>query len=177
MNLNLSLIGAIHSLACVYAMLVGGMVIFADKGGALHRSRGKRYMIASSVVNLTALGIYTTRGFSMFHWMALACLLCLFIAFAAVRWRRPRPWLRIHLSAILLSYYMLWGGAINEVFLRVESLHALGNKTWLALSHSFVMLIAFLAIAYFWGKTSKPVITLSALAHEQEPLQLYMERK
>lgn len=177
MNLNLSLIGAIHSMACVYAMLVGGMVMFADKGGALHRSRGKRYMIALLLVNLTALGIYTTKGFSMFHGMALVCLLCLFTAFAAVRWRRPKLWLRIHLSAIILSYYMLWGGAINEVFLRVESLHALSNKTWLALSHSFVMLIAFLAIAYFWGKTSKPILALSAFAHKQKPLQLCLEGK
>lgn len=40
MNFNLSFTGTIHNLACVYAMLVGGLVIFANKGGALHRSRG-----------------------------------------------------------------------------------------------------------------------------------------
>ncbi|MBX9900444.1 MAG: hypothetical protein K2Y28_06625 [Burkholderiaceae bacterium] len=167
MNFNLSFTGTIHSLACVYAMLLGGLVIFANKGGALHRARGQRYVIALLVVNLTALGIYTTKGFSMFHWMAIITLLSLFIAFAAVRWKWSKAWLRIHLSAILLSYYMLWGGAINEAFLRVESLHTLGNKSWLALSHSFVMFIAFLAIAFFWGKTSKPLLGYGTLGLEQ----------
>jgi hypothetical protein len=33
-------------------------------------------------------------------------------------------WLRAHLTSMVASYYLLVGGGVNEVFLRVDFLHA-----------------------------------------------------
>lgn len=158
MNLTMSALGWFHTLCCLYAMWVGGQILFLPKGGEQHRTRGRRYVVAAVLLNVSALGIYTIGGFRIFHWMAIATLASIAIAFASAYWKRPQgKWLRVHLTAIIFSYYMLWGGAVNEAFLRIDSLKPLARGgIAIGIVHTLFMAILLMSIAYFWGKTSRP---------------------
>lgn len=164
MNLSLSMLGWLHTLCCLYAMWIGARVAFSFKGGQQHRARGKRYVMASIVLNLTALGIYTVDGFRIFHAMALVTLASVLLAFAAARWKRPQgAWLRVHLTAIIFSYYMLWGGAVNEAFLRVHVLKALPYaNAAMGIAHTLLMVLLLVYVGYCWGKTARSPVASGA---------------
>ncbi|WP_394777581.1 DUF2306 domain-containing protein [Undibacterium sp.] len=155
MNLNLTLIGWLHSAACVYTLAVGGLVLWRLKGGQQHRRAGRRYVYASVIVNLSALGIYRLGGFNVFHVLAIATLASLAIAFASAYWQAPRKgWLRIHLTAIIFSYYQLVGGLINELFVRLPALQE--QRSLLGTSQGINLIIFLMILAYFWGRTARP---------------------
>src|ERR1700704_5411272 len=120
MNLDLSLLGWAHTLACLCALATGAIVLTGPKGSSQHRSFGRLYLISMLVTNLTALGIYRRGVFYFPHWFGVAALIAITIGFVCVRVRRPRAyWLNAHLTCMVASYYMLIGGGVNEVFLRV----------------------------------------------------------
>lgn len=158
MNLTMSALGWFHTLCCLYAMWSGGRLLLSPKGGAQHRTRGRRYIAASLLVNVSALGIYTLGSFRVFHWMAIVTLVSIAIAFASAYWKRPYGiWLRIHLTGIIFSYYMLWGGAVNEAFLRIAALKPLAREgVAVGFVHTLFMAMLLMSIAYYWGKTSRP---------------------
>lgn len=152
--MHLSFIGWLHALACAVALIIGARVLWRAKGGASHRRDGQRYLCVMIVVNLTALGIYRIGSFNVFHILALCTLASLAIAFASARWRKPgRYWLRIHLSAIVFSYYQLIGGLINEAFVRVPALH--GERALTGLTQGVAMMVSLMILAYFWGRTPR----------------------
>ena len=66
------------------------------------------------------------------------------MAFVAVRYRVPRRhWLSAHLGCMVLSYYLLIGGAMNEAFLRVTVLRVAVpnlNSPVVGVTHRIVML-------------------------------------
>jgi hypothetical protein len=108
-------------------------------------------MIATS---LTALGIYNNGVFFFPHWFAVAALIAIAIGFACARLRRPRTtWRNAHLTCMVASYYMLIGGGVNEVFLRVAVLHAMApdvlHSPLVGMTHFVVMVIFAGLIAYF----------------------------
>jgi uncharacterized protein (DUF2141 family)/uncharacterized membrane protein len=152
--MHLTLIGWLHTLACVVALATGGLVLWRAKGGATHRRHGQLYLCAMVVVNLTALGIYRIGSFNVFHLLALCTLASLALAFASARWRKPaRHWLRIHLSAVIFSYYQLIGGLINEAFVRVPALQ--GERALTGLVQGVAMMVFLMILAYFWGRTAR----------------------
>src|SRR6266481_55705 len=123
MSLDLSILGWLHAGACLLAILVGARNFLAPKGTRNHRLAGQVFLIAMVIVNLTALGIYRHDRFFFPHWLAVATLALITIAFASARWKRPqRLWLHVHVSSVVLSFYMLIGGGVNEIFLRVNVL-------------------------------------------------------
>lgn len=153
MDITLGPIGWLHTAASTYALLCGALVLFRAKGGEAHRRFGKHYLGAALLANVTAMFIYRLGGFNAFHWMALATIVLLFLAFAFARWQRPRRhWLRLHLTAIIASYYMMAGGLVNEAFARLPALHE--EYGWRAFAHSSVMIFFLMMIAYYWGRTA-----------------------
>jgi len=164
--MHLTWTGWLHTLACCYALISGGVLLWRAKGGGAHRRQGRRYLGAMVLANLTALGIYQIGSFNVFHVLALCTLASLAIAFASARWRKPgRYWLRIHLSAILFSYYQLIGGLVNEVFVRVPALQ--GQKAMVGLTQGVVMIVFLMVLSYFWGRTARnraAALALAALA-------------
>ncbi|MEV4781098.1 DUF2141 domain-containing protein [Burkholderia sp. LMU1-1-1.1] len=161
--MHLTFIGWLHTLACVYALYIGGLVLWRAKGGTTHRRDGRRYLCAMLVVNVTALGIYQIGHFNVFHVLALCTLASLAIAFASARWRKPgRHWLRIHLSAIVFSYYQLIGGLINEAFVRVPALQ--GERALVGLAQGAAMIMFLMILSYFWGRTARNGAAAVALA-------------
>ena len=160
---GIGFIGWIHTIACTFALICGAIVLWQFKGGAVHKRLGVNYVIASLVANVSALCIYRMGGFNIFHVLAIATLASLVIAFVAARWKTPtRFWLRIHLTAIIFSYYQLVGGLINETFVRLPGLKS--QVTALNLCQGLGFVFFLMVIAYFWGKTSRQPIAASQVA-------------
>jgi uncharacterized membrane protein len=132
---DISLLGWLHSLACLAALAAGAWNLALPKGTPLHRSVGLVYVIAMLVLNISAFGIYKfdinhfqpfhggPHVFGIFHWFAVAALIFVFIGWYAARHQDHAFWAYAHPIAMLLSYYDLVGGGINEVFVRIIPLH------------------------------------------------------
>ncbi len=131
---DLTLAGWMHSLTCLIALAAGAVLLVAEKGTLQHRTLGRFYFWSMIIVNLSAFGIYrfdTMRFkpfkagphvFGLFHWFAVASLIFVLIGrYAAARQDRA-PWAYVHPVAMILSYYLLVGGAINEAFVRIDAL-------------------------------------------------------
>jgi uncharacterized membrane protein len=130
MNLDLSPLGWAHSLVCLCALALGPAAFLQLKGSAPHIALGRAYLVSMLAVNASALGIYRRHMFWFPHWFALAALAFLALAFLAVRLKRPRrTWIHLHLTSMLASYYVLVGGGVNEVYLRVGALRGLAAAT------------------------------------------------
>jgi len=150
LELDFSAVGWIHTIACLVAMLAFVPVMLARKGGRRHRASGRAYSIAYVVVCVTALGIYSQQRFWFPHWLAIGGLAVLGVGFLAAR-LKPRGWRYVHLSAMLLSAYNLFGGAVNEAFLRIRPLRELTGDNIQAsplvgMTHALVMLVFALLI-------------------------------
>ena len=85
---------------------------------------------------------------------------------------KPAGWRYVHLIAMLLSAYNLFGGAVNEAFLRIAPLRAIAGDNLLAspivgMTHAVVMmafmvLIAGYVIATIVGRSSRSARVPSA---------------
>ena len=164
-DLNLALLGWIHTLACLVAMAAFVPAMFTRKGSRRHRASGKAYALAYVVLSITSLGIYSQQRFWFPHWLALAGLVVLAAGYLAVR-VKPKGWRYVHLIAMLLSAYNLFGGAVNEAFLRIGPLREIAGPNIIAspvvgMTHGVVMM-AFSALILFY--------VIASLAN-QRPIQ------
>ena len=144
-ELDLSVVGWTHTIACVVAMLAFVPVMLARKGSRRHRASGRAYSIAYVILCVTALGIYGQQRFWFPHWLAIGGLAVLSVGCLAAR-LKPPGWRYVHLSAMLLSAYNLFGGAVNEAFLRIRPLRGLAGDSILAsplvgMTHGLVMMV------------------------------------
>ncbi len=119
---NISMIGWIHTITCVFAMIAGGVALFAKKGSVDHKKWGHWYIYVMAATNLSALLIFPEGQFNIFHWMAVGTLAALLLGWYAAPRQGTAAWANTHLTCMLWSYYMLYGGLINESFLRVPVL-------------------------------------------------------
>jgi uncharacterized membrane protein len=137
MQMNgVSLLGWLHAAACVIALLIGAHQLVAPKGTPKHRRLGRWYFYAMLVVTLSVFGIFHfdvipsrpplvgPNVFGIFHWEAVLTLLMLLIGFYAASRQKRAIWAYLHPFSMLFTYYMLVGGLINELFVRVDVLHA-----------------------------------------------------
>jgi uncharacterized membrane protein len=150
LELDLSLVGWMHTVVCIAAMAAFVPVMLSRKGGRRHRTFGRVYSLAYVAVCATSLGIYSQQRFWFPHWLAIGGLVVLVIGYLAAR-LKPRGWRYIHLSAMLVSAYNLFGGAVNEAYLRVPSLRRLAGDNLMTsplvgMTHAFVMLVFVLLI-------------------------------
>ena len=148
-------IGWVHVIASSVSLLVGALVLCGAKGTARHRKWGRWYFYAMLVTNLTALLIYQLGTFFFPHWLAIITLLTISIGYWAISTKAVQHWLPVHLTCMVVSYYMLWGGAVNEAFLHIASLRQLAEQTnnqALGLAHFGVLLIfVVVLIAFAFG--------------------------
>lgn len=156
-DLDFGLLGWVHTLACLVAMGSFVPAMLARKGSPRHRASGKVYALAYAVLSVTSLGIYSQQRFWFPHWLALAGLAVLAVGYLAVC-VKPTGWRYLHFVAMLLSAYNLFGGAVNELFLRVSILRAFAGPSILAspvvgMTHGIVM-TAFVVLIVFHVVTS-----------------------
>jgi uncharacterized membrane protein len=150
MNLDLSPLGWGHLLASLVAIAIGAAVLVRPKGTAVHRARGRIYAVAILATSLTALGIYRLGVFFFAHWFAVAALIVTAAGVAAAHFRQPRAgWINLHLTCMVASFYILIGGAVNEVFLRVNFLRDFHSPLAVGLTHSAILLLFAALIGYF----------------------------
>lgn len=154
MNLDLVPLGWIHSLACLVALAAGAFVFVTRKGTRRHRQVGLAFVISQIVLNVTALGIYQLGQFFFPHVLAIATLVLIAIGWGAGRLiRHHGGWRFVHLSSMILSYYMLIGGGVNEVFLRIDAMRELVSREGgqiIGMTHS-VTLLVFLVLLLGWN--------------------------
>ena len=138
MNMEgVALIGWLHAIACAIALVTGGWNIVATKGTSTHRLVGRIYFYVMLFANLSTLGIYHfdiahfvpfaagPNVFGLFHWEAVFTLVVLLLGVYAAPRQRRAVWAYVHPIAMLTTYYMLMGGLINELFVRVSVLRAI----------------------------------------------------
>ncbi|MBV8837126.1 MAG: hypothetical protein JO000_11360 [Alphaproteobacteria bacterium] len=152
-DLDLLPLGWVHLLASLIALVLGGLLLIRRKGTDVHKARGRLYVVAIVLTSLTALAIYRVGGFFFAHWSAIAALIATAIGVTAARFRLPRAgWIHLHLTCMLTSLYVLIGGGVNEVFLRVSWLRQFApnfNSPAVGITHFAVMLLFAALIAYF----------------------------
>lgn len=166
MAFHLSAIGWLHTLASLYALGAGALVLSEPKGDRAHKGAGRQYLYAAALTNLSALGIHKLGAFHLFHVFALVSLGCLALAFYCACTQAPRRhWLRIHLSAMLFSYYQLTAALIHEIFTRV---HGLETRHFpLVYTQGLALLVFLMTVAYFWGRTAPGM--LPSRIYDQQP--------
>src|ERR1700712_957926 len=133
---NIVLLGWLHAAACLVALGAGACVLIARKGTARHRLLGYLYAGAMLMLNLSIMGVYRfdmlpgktpkmgPNIFGVFHWMAITTLVAVALGvFAATRQKRT-VWAHVHAQAMLFSYYLLFSGMINQLFVRVVAVRA-----------------------------------------------------
>lgn len=144
MNLSMSVVGVFHTAACVIALALGAYMIVARKGTPRHRKLGDGYVAAILFASFSSLTIYTRHAFTAAHWFAIMAIVTAGAGFALGRWHgKGAAWKYGHIACMLLSYYVLIGGGVNEVFLRVNSLRPIFFKEPQVVGeiHALVMLL------------------------------------
>ncbi|MGC1107686.1 MAG: hypothetical protein WA876_14225 [Candidatus Acidiferrales bacterium] len=131
---DVSIIGWIHTVACIAALVFGAMNLLAAKGTPRHKFRGLGYTISMVVAMGLSLLIYRfdiplVRGarpgpgvFGLFHWFTVFALFFTLLGYYAASRQSRGFWAYTHPVAMTLSYYLLIGGLINELFARVNLL-------------------------------------------------------
>ena len=131
---GVSLIGWIHTIACMAALVLGAWNIMAAKGTAAHKRCGTGYVATMVIAMTTSLAVYrfdlpvvaskhpTSNGFGIFHWLSVATLALTLTGYYAASRQQRGFWAYAHPVAMVLGYYLLTGGLINELFVRVNVL-------------------------------------------------------
>ena len=155
MNLDLLPLGWLHFVASLIALALALLVLVRPKGTPVHKWRGTMYLAVLLVTSTTALGIYRLGIFFFPHWFAVASLIA--TGFAAGHFKRPRAgWLQLHLTAMATSVYILVGGGVNEVFLRISVLKRLvatHGPAAIPITHLALIVLFAVLIAYFNATT------------------------
>lgn len=154
MNLDLVPLGWLHSLACLIALASGAYGFTTRKGSPRHVLTGRIYVVSMLVLNLSALGIYRLGIFFFPHVLAIVTLVLISAGWGSARLiRRHAAFRYLHLSSMIGSYYLLIGGGVNEVYLRIDAMRDLLNAhgpQLLGQTHAAVMLV-FLMLLLGWN--------------------------
>jgi len=118
-HLQVHLLGLVHVLTALLALLFGTLVVLTRKGTHRHRRIGRWYFAFMLAMNGTALLDYELYGrFGPFHWMALISLATVVAGYLAVR-NRKAYWKTRHAYLMSWSYVGLIAAASAEVASRV----------------------------------------------------------
>ncbi len=131
---DISLLGWIHTFLCAVALVFGAMQLAGSKGTSGHARRGNVYFLSMAIANVLALFIFgghdllirstqprllVGQGFGAVHWLAVITLVVLMLGRLAASLRRMTFFAYAHPVCMIVSYWMLVGGLINEAFVRV----------------------------------------------------------
>jgi uncharacterized membrane protein len=140
-----SMIGWVHGAVSAIALPLALYMLLARKGTPRHRAAGRAFAIIMLVVSVTSLGIYRFDRFWMPHWTAVATIASVALGWCAVRFRWPTraSWQHVHITAMLITCYLLFGGAINEAFLRVPYLHDMPRRPFAIVTAQSALMFLF----------------------------------
>jgi uncharacterized membrane protein len=170
-------IGWLHVAACLIALATGAWNLALVKGTPMHKRVGEAYILATLVANISVFWIYRfdiaqfvpfkggPNTFGMFHWFAVAALVFIAIGWYAARHQDKAFWAYTHPTMMVLSYWNLVGGGINEVFTRIDFLRdilresaksagANGPPPVLGIVHMMSMAATIVLIIYFAARVA-----------------------
>ena len=104
----------------MFALAIGLPVLVAKKGDKAHAGRGRMFVIAMVILNVTALFIYRFDKFFPPHWFAVLSLAVILAGFWLAGHKPFRNWQRGHISCMVFSYYPLLAGGVNGAFLQLS---------------------------------------------------------
>lgn len=98
------MLGTVHFVLAIAALIFGAAVISRPKGDQRHKVLGYFYAVSLLLVNVSALSVYeASTGIGPFHILALVSLVTLISGFFPAFLRRPVTWwLDLH------AYFMSW---------------------------------------------------------------------
>src|SRR5579862_9592395 len=138
---DITLIGWLHTITILVALIAGAINLVSDKGTAQHKLVGQTYFWSMIASNLSAFAIYRfdiaryepfTAGphvFGVFHWLAVSSLILVILGRYAASRQERAVWAYLHPVAMILSYYLIIGGLINEAFVRLDVPRAIAIKS------------------------------------------------
>jgi uncharacterized membrane protein len=172
---EMTLLGWFHTAACMVALVAGAMQLWGEKGTAAHALRGKVYFWSMAIAFGLTLFMYSVDVvirpgqkpligpyFGVFHWLAMFTLLLVVLGYVSAKRQGKAFFAYGHPVFMILSYWLLVGGGINEAFARIDWLQELalavspGAKTlpeyklvlWFQLAnHAFALIALVAAIA------------------------------
>jgi len=147
-----------HIISASLSLILGFIIVIGTKGSKRHKSLGNIYFWAMVVNNITALFIMKAFGKWFFpHYLGIAALISVTIGWAAGKFKSSKRWLSVHIIFMTISFYLLVGGAINELFLHLPSLRPLiiNNDPILGMTHSMAMFAFIALLIYFLRKYRK----------------------
>lgn len=131
-------LGWFHTAACLVALIAGAIQLGSRKGTAAHAVRGKVYFWSMVIAFGTTVFLYSVDVvirpgqkpligpyFGVFHWLAMFTLLLVVLGYVSARWQRKAFFAYAHPVFMILTYWLLMGGAINEAFARIDWLRDL----------------------------------------------------
>jgi uncharacterized membrane protein len=128
---DFSLVGWIHIFACSVALICGTLQLAGRKGTPAHARRGNIYFLSMVIANVTALFIFhedllihrgkvvVGQGFGIAHWLAVITLAALLLGRLAASRQRVAFFAYAHPICMIVTYWFLVGGGINEAFVHV----------------------------------------------------------
>lgn len=113
-------LGLIHFISALAAMLFGMIVLLKKKGTKTHKQLGYLYAVSMLVLNITALMIYKLFGyFGPFHIAAVISLATLLGGIIPAYLKKPeKTWLEFHYEFMNWSIIGLYAAFWSETFSR-----------------------------------------------------------
>lgn len=120
------MLGTVHVVFAIAALILGAAVAFRPKGGRWHQTLGYFYAISLLSVNVTALSVYKEAvGMGPFHILAVISLVTLISGFIPAFLRRPvSSWLDLHAYFMSWSYVGLVAAGVAQIATMSSSLPA-----------------------------------------------------
>jgi uncharacterized membrane protein len=120
------MLGAMHVVLAITALVAGGAMFLQKKGGRLHRSLGYLYCVALLLVNVSALLVYQDNGGpGPFHILALISLATLSAGFVPAFTRADKSgWLHRHAYFMSWSYVGLVAAGVGQMAIKWTDLPA-----------------------------------------------------
>ncbi len=120
------MLGTVHVVFAIAALILGALVAFRPKGGRRHRTLGYFYAISLLSVNISALSVYEEAvSMGPFHILAVISLVTLISGFIPAFLRRPEySWLDIHAYFISWSYVGLVAAGLAQIVIMWSGLPA-----------------------------------------------------
>jgi len=129
---DISFLGWTHTFLCAVALIAGALQLARSKGTSAHALCGNVYFLSMASANVMVLFIFhgndllirsgqyrVGHGFGAVHWLAVVTLGVLLLGRLAASRQRVAFFAYAHPICMIITYWMLVGGGINEAFVRV----------------------------------------------------------
>jgi uncharacterized membrane protein len=181
---EVTLLGWFHSAAYTAALIAGAVQLFGAKGTPVHAVRGRIFFWSMVIANGTAMFLFNVDVvvrpgqkpligpyFGVFHWLAVFTLLLVLLGRLSANRQKKAFFAYAHPVFMIVSYWIVVGGAINEAFTRVRWLHELA----LAVSPTAKTLVEYKLVV--WCQYVNHAVSLVALVAAISGVRRWRGRK